>query len=111
MTDLTLDGAAYHLPAQGCTIDEDIPPTLHPPPSKMQKRNSEAARFLALFYALPERTPEPTTTTSASTEKSASPEIQPDGPQSDARLPVSNPVFTPTTARPTPTSLESYRRS
>ncbi|TKA47910.1 hypothetical protein B0A54_01399 [Friedmanniomyces endolithicus] len=51
----------------------------------MQKRNSEAARFLALFYALPKRTPE--TTTLASTDKSASPEIQPDGPQNDARLP------------------------
>jgi len=78
----------------------------------MQKHKSEAARFLALFYALPERTPEPTTTTtSASTEKSASPEIQHDVPQSDARLPVSDPAFTPTTAMPTPTSLESYRRS
>ncbi|KAK0263631.1 hypothetical protein LTR35_017504 [Friedmanniomyces endolithicus] len=75
----------------------------------MQKRNSEAARFLALFYALPKRTLE--TTTLASTDKSASPEIQPNGPQSDARLPVSDPAFTIVTVRPTPTSLESYRRS
>ncbi|KAK0258275.1 hypothetical protein LTR91_007908 [Friedmanniomyces endolithicus] len=77
----------------------------------MQKRNSEAARFLALFYALPKPTSKPTTTASASMNKPASPQVEQAGLSHDARLPVSDPAFTSATVTPTPSSLESYRRS
>jgi hypothetical protein len=95
------------------------------PRATMHKRNSEAARYLALFHndfhavepasCIPQ--PHPVRRQSSSDSSSgnsngssrASSVYELHG-QSEQRSPVSDPAFTTTLATPTTSSLESYRR-